>query len=49
MDDLSVQKGKSVREQIEARGCELWLLPASYSPDLNPMEEVFSKAKGMLK
>ena len=48
MDNLSVHKGKSVREQIEARGCELWFLPA-YSPDLNPIEEAFSKAKGALK
>ena len=48
MDNLSVHKGKSVREQIEGRGCELWFLPA-YSPDLNPIEEAFSKAKGALK
>lgn len=48
MDNLSVHKSKSAREQIEARGCELWFLP-SYSPDLNPIEEAFSKAKGILK
>ena len=52
MDNLSVHKSRSVRELIEARGCELWFLPA-YSPDLNPIEEAFSeafsKAKGMLK
>lgn len=48
MDNLSVHKSKRVKEQIEARGCELWFLPA-YSPDLNPIEEAFSKAKGMLK
>jgi transposase len=48
MDNLSVHKSKSVKEQIEARGCEVWFLPA-YSPDLNPIEEAFSKAKGILK
>ena len=29
-------------------GAELWLLP-SYSPDLNPIEEAFSKAKALLR
>jgi transposase len=48
MDNLSVHKGRSVREQIEGRGCELWFLPA-YSPDMNPIEGAFSKAKGILK
>jgi len=48
MDNLSVHKGKHVRESIEERGCELWFLPA-YSPDLNPIEEAFSKAKGILR
>ena len=28
--------------------CQLWLLP-SYSPDLNPIEEAFSKAKSILR
>jgi transposase len=48
MDNLSVHKGRFVREMIEERGCQLWLLP-SYSPDLNPIEEAFSKAKGLLR
>ncbi len=48
MDNLSVHKSKWVRELIEARGCQLWLLP-SYSPDLNPIEEAFSKVKGLLR
>ncbi len=48
MDNLSVHKGKHVRDLIEQRGCELWFLPA-YSPDLNPIEEAFSKAKGILR
>ena len=33
---------------IEARGCELLFLPP-YSPDLNPIEEAFSKIKGLLR
>ena len=48
MDNLSVHRSKWVRELIEERGCELWLLP-SYSPDFNPIEEAFSKVKGLLR
>jgi len=48
MDNLSVHKSRHVRELIEGRGCELWFLPA-YSPDFKPIEEAFSKAKGILK
>ncbi len=48
MDNLSVHRSKWVRELIEERGCELWLLP-SYSPDLNPIEEAFSKVKNLLR
>jgi transposase len=48
MDNLSVHKSKWVRELIEDRGCQLWLLP-SYSPDFNPIEEAFSKVKGLLR
>ncbi len=33
---------------IEDRGCELLYLPA-YSPDYNPIEEAFSKIKGLLR
>ncbi len=33
---------------IEGSGPELWLLPA-YSPDLNPIEEAFSKVKARLR
>lgn len=35
-------------ELIEDRGCELWFLPA-YSPDLNPIEEAFSKVKNAVR
>ena len=48
MDNLSVHKGKWVRELIEEKGCQLWLLP-SYSPDMNPIEEAFSKVKNLLR
>jgi transposase len=48
MDNLSVHKGKKVRELIEARGCEVLFLPA-YSPDLSPIEEAFSKIKALLR
>ncbi len=48
MDNLSVHKSKWVRDLIEERGCKLWLLP-SYSPDLNPIEEAFSKVKNLLR
>jgi transposase len=47
MDNLSAHKGERVRELIEGRGCELLYLP-SYSPDLNPIEEAFSKIKGLI-
>ncbi|HET7479110.1 MAG TPA: IS630 family transposase [Rubrobacteraceae bacterium] len=48
MDNLSVHRSKWVRDLIEAQGCHLWLLP-SYSPDLNPIEEAFSKVKNLLR
>jgi transposase len=48
MDNLSSHKGSRVRELIEQRGCELTYLPP-YSPDLNPIEEAFSKIKGLLR
>ena len=48
MDNLSAHKPARVRELIEERGCELIYLPA-YSPDLNPIEEAFSKIKGILR
>jgi transposase len=48
MDNLSSHRGKRVRELIEARGCKLVFLPP-YSPDLNPIEEAFSKIKGFIR
>lgn len=48
MDNLSSHKGKRAREAIESRGAELVFLPP-YSPDLNPIEMVFSKIKQLLR
>jgi transposase len=48
MDNLSVHKSGWVRDLIEERGCQLWLLP-SYSPDMNPIEEAFSKVKNLIR
>ena len=48
MDNLTAHRGERVRELIEGRGCELVYLP-SYSPDLNPIEEAFSKIKRLVR
>jgi transposase len=48
MDSLGAHKGGRVRELVEGRGCELLYLP-TYSPDLNPIEQAFSKLKGLLR
>ena len=44
LDGLGAHQTARVRELIEGRGCDLVFLP-SYSPDLNPIEEAFSKIK----
>ena len=48
MDTLPAHKGKKVRELVKARGCRLLFLPP-HSPDLNPIEEAFSKVKANLR
>jgi len=48
MDNLSAHKGERIRELIEGKNCELVYLPP-YSPDLNPIEQAFSKLKGLLR
>jgi transposase len=48
MDNLSSHKRSEVRIAIEAAGAELRYLPP-YSPDLNPIEQVFSKLKAKLR
>ena len=37
-----------MREAIESVGCDLWYLPP-YSPDLNPIEKLWSKVKASLR
>ena len=48
MDNLSSHKLPEIREIIEAAGAELWFLPP-YSPDLNPIEKMWSKVKEFLR
>ncbi len=48
MDNLSAHKSEDVRSAIEAVGAELRYLPP-YSPDLNPIEQAFSKLKAHLR
>jgi transposase len=48
MDNLSCHKRAAVGEAIEAAGCRLEYLPP-YSPDLNPIEQVFAKLKALLR
>jgi transposase len=48
MDNVSIHKVAGVREAIEARGASLFYLPP-YSPDLNPIEQFFSKLKALLR
>jgi transposase len=48
LDNLHTHTGEKVRQAIEARGCRLLFLP-SYSPDLSPIEEAFSKLKAVLR
>ena len=48
VDNLGAHKSAKVRALIEEMGCQLLYLPP-YSPDLNPIEEAFSKIKGTLR
>ena len=48
LDNLGSHKGKTVREAIRAVGARLVFLP-KYSPDLNPIEQVFAKLKTLLR
>jgi hypothetical protein len=45
---LGAHRPKRIRELIEARGAELVFVP-SYSPDMNPIEQAFSKIKNILR
>ncbi len=48
LDGLGAHRPKRIRELIEERRAELVYLP-TYSPDLNPIEEAFSKIKNILR
>jgi transposase len=48
MDNLAAHKVARLREGIVAKGAELADLPA-YSPDLNPIAQVFAKLKALLR
>jgi transposase len=48
MDNLGSHKGQAVRRAIRAAGAKLFFLPP-YSPDLNPIEQVFAKLKTLLR
>jgi putative transposase len=48
LDNLGSHKGKAVRKAIRSVGARLVFLP-KYSPDLNPIEQVFAKLKGFLR
>ncbi len=48
MDNLGSHKSQAVRRAIRAAGAHLLFLPP-YSPDLNPIEQVFAKLKHLLR
>ena len=48
LDNLGSHKGKAVRKAVRAVGARLLFLPP-YSPDLNPIEQVFSKLKHLMR
>jgi putative transposase len=48
LDNLGSHKGKAVRQAIRAAGARLMFLP-KYSPDLNPIEQLFAKLKAFLR
>ena len=48
LDNLGSHKGKAVRRAIRAVGARLLFLP-KYSPDLNPIEQLFAKLKSLLR
>lgn len=48
LDNLAAHKSAAARAVIEAAGAKLLFLPP-YSPDLNPIENAFSKLKALLR
>lgn len=48
MDNCSIHKGEAIRQMIESVGAELIYLP-TYSPEYNPIEQMWSKIKSILQ
>ncbi len=48
IDNLGSHKNKAVRQMIREAGAHLLFLPP-YSPDLNPIEQVFAKTKHLMR
>ena len=48
MDNLGAHKSAAITQLIEKAGAALWYLPP-YSPDYNPIEQMWSKVKAILK
>ena len=48
LDNLSVHKDPHARAAIEQTGAAMWFLPP-YSPDFNPIEQVFAKLKAFFR
>lgn len=48
LDNLETHKNKDAAEALRANGCRCHFLPP-YSPDLNPIEQAFSKLKAHLR
>ena len=48
LDNLSAHKAPDIRQSIESVDARLWYLPP-YSPDLNPIEQMWSKVKTYLR
>jgi transposase len=48
LDNLGSHKVAGIAEAIQAKGAQLRYLPA-YSPDYNPIEQVFAKLKTLLR
>lgn len=48
LDNLGSHKGAAIRRVIRSTGAHLLFLPP-YSPDLNPIEQVFAKLKTLLR
>jgi transposase len=47
-DNLGSRKSKAVRQLIRSAGARIFFLP-KYSPDLNPIEQVFANLKHLLR